>query len=111
MQKIAIPVSDSKLSPRFASSLLFQIFLIDGRGIIKEYIIRPPSPPSELLVVWLANEGITDVITNGITHEEIGFFNQHKINVFVGVKMKSPSNLVKDYIDGILETHDNLIIP
>ena len=110
MQKIAIPVSGNKLSPHFASSLLFQIFHIENWVIVKEYIIRPSSQLSESLTVCIANEGITDVITSGITHEEIDFFNQHKINVFVGVKMKSPRNLVQDYIDGTLETHDNLIV-
>ena len=110
MQKIAIPVLGYKLSPHFASSLLFQIFHVENQAIVKDYIIERPSQLSESLVVWLAKEGITDVITNGIGHAEINFFNQHKINVFVGVKMKSPRNLVQDYIDGILETHDNLIV-
>lgn len=110
MQKIAIPISDNKLSPHFANSLLFQVFLVEDREIVKEYIIPSPSLQSESLTVCIANEGITDVITRGITHGEIDFFNQHKINVFVGVKMKSPRNLVQDYIDGILETHDNLIV-
>lgn len=110
MRKIAVPVMDNKLSPHFDSCLLFQIFLVENQEIVKEYIIQPSSQPSESLTIYLAKEGITDLITSEIRHEEVDFFNQHKINVFVGVKMKSPRNLVKDYIDGTLETNGNLIV-
>ncbi len=110
MQKIAIPVLGYKLSPHFASSLLFQIFHVENQAIVKDYIIERPSQLSESLDEWIASKGITDIITMGIRHKEVNFFNQCKINVFVGVKMKSPRNLVQDYIDGILETHDNLLV-
>ncbi len=109
MQKIAIPVLNNKLSPQFAGSLLFQIFNIENQVIVKEYLIRPPSALSYSLTVWLAKKGITDIITNGIANEEINFFNQHKVNVFVGAKTKIPKTLVQEYIDGTLETSDNLI--
>ncbi len=35
MQKIAIPVLDHKLSPYFASSLLFKIFLVEDQAMEK----------------------------------------------------------------------------
>jgi len=110
MQKIAIPVSDNKLSPHFANSLLFQIFHIENWVIVKEYIIQPPPQLSESLVVWLAKKDITDIITRGIENEEIKNFNQRKINVFVGVELENPKILVQNYINGTLETHDNLIV-
>ena len=109
MQKIAIPVLNNKLSPRFASSLLFQIFKVKNKLIVKEYPIQPPAKLSEPLIAWLAEKGITDIITRGIGHKDVDFFNQHKINVFVGVKMKSPKILVQEYIAGTLETHDDLL--
>ncbi|MCD4679469.1 MAG: hypothetical protein K8S00_03685 [Bacteroidales bacterium] len=109
MKKIALPVKENKLSPHFASSLLFQIFLVKDQAIDKEYLIHVPSQLSESLAVWLAKKGITDVITRGIGHNEINLFNQHKINVFVGVKLENPKDLVQEYIDGTLETHDNFL--
>ena len=107
MQKIAIPVLDDKLCPHFTSSLLFQIFHVENQAIVKEYIIQPTSQLSDSLMAWLAKEGVTDVITREIGNKEINFFNQHKINVFVGVKLENPKYLVQEYIDGTLETHDN----
>ena len=110
MQKIAIPVLGQKLSPHFGSSLLFDIFIVEDQTIVKEYLIHVSSQLSESLPVWLAKNGVTDVITREIGNKEINFFNQHKINVFVGVKLENPKNLVQEYIDGILETHDNLLV-
>ena len=110
MQKVAIPVLDDKLSPQFTSSPQFQIFHVENQAIVKEYIIERTSLLSESLDEWIASKGVTDVITREIEKEDVNFLNKQKINVFVGVKMKSPRNLVQDYIDGILETHDNLIV-
>ncbi len=110
MQKIAIPVSDNKLSPQFTSSPQVQIFRVENQAIVKDYIIQPPSQLSESLAVWLAKKDITDIITRGIENEEIKIFNQRKINVFVGVELENPKILVENYINGTLETHDNLIV-
>ena len=110
MQKIAIPVLNHKLSPHFSSSPLFKVFLVDGQTIRKESSVPLPSQLSESLPVWLAKKGITDIITKQIEQGDINVFNQHKINVFVGVKPETPRALVQDYIDGTLETHDNLIV-
>jgi len=109
MQKIAIPVLDHKLSPHFASSPLFKIFLVENEVIVKESLMHLPSRLSESLPVWLAKKGVTDIITKEIGHKEIDLFNQHKINVFVGVKHENPKDLVLEYIEGILETHDILL--
>ncbi len=110
MQKIAIPVLDHKLSPHFASSPLFKIFLVENEVIVKESLMQRPSQLSESLPVWLAKVGVTDVITRGIGHGEINLFNQHKINVFVGVIPDNPNDLVQEYINGTLETHDEQIV-
>jgi len=109
MQKIAIPVLDNKLSPYFASSLLFEIFHVEDQTIVKEYLITASSQESESLPLWLLKNDVTDVITREIEQKEINLFNQHKINVFVGVKHENPKDLVQGYIDGTLETHDNLL--
>ena len=108
MQKIAIPVLDHKLSPHFTNCSLFKIYLVEDQTIVKESLMHLPSQLSESFPVWLAKKGITDVITREIGHKQISLFNQHKINVFVGVRLENPKDLVLEYIDGTLETHDNL---
>ena len=110
MQKIAIPVLNQKLSPHFTTSPLFKFYYVEDQTIIKESLMHIPSQLSESLPVWLAKKGITDVITREIEHKQISLFNQHKINVFVGVKLENPIDLVQEYIDGTLETSDNLFV-
>ena len=110
MQKIAIPVLGQKLSQHFATSLLFDIFVVEDKSIVKENLMHVSSQLSESLPVWLARNGVTDVITREIGNKDINLLNQHKINVFVGVKLENPKYLVQEYMDGTLETNDNLIV-
>jgi len=108
MQKIAIPVLGQKLCPQFEICRSFVIFHVKNQVIVKEDTLNALPHLSGSLAVWLANNDITDVITREIGQREINIFNQHKINVFVGVKLETPKELVEEYIAGILETHDNL---
>jgi len=110
MQKIAMPVLDHKLGQYFASTPLFIIFHVEDQAIVKEYLIHVPSHLSESLPKWLAKKGVTDIITREIEQRDINVFNQHKINVFVGVKLENLNDLVQEYIDGTLETHDDLVV-
>jgi len=110
MQKIAIPILGQKLSQHFATSLLFDIFVVEDKTIIKENLMHVSSQLSESLPVWLARNGVTDIITRKIENKDINLLNRHKINVFVGVKLEYPKYLVQEYIDGTLETNDKLIV-
>ncbi|MCK4700168.1 MAG: ATPase, partial [Bacteroidales bacterium] len=67
-----------------------------------------PAQQPELILNWLVEKGVTDVITYGIGLKPIEIFNQHKINVFVGVKVETPQVLVQEYLDGTLETNGSL---
>lgn len=110
MQKIAIPVLDHKLSPHFTTSPLFKIYLVENQTIVKESLMHLPSLLSESLPIWLAKKGITDIITREIEQRDINTFSHHKINVFVGVKSENLNNLVQEYVNGTLETYDNLVV-
>ncbi len=92
MQKIAIPVLDNKLNPHFETSLLFNIYIVEDQSVVKEYLIPVSSQMSESLPLWLAKNGVTDVITNTIGSNQINLFNKNKINVFVGVKLETPGD-------------------
>jgi len=108
MKKIALPVIDGKLSPHFGHCKNFIIYNIEDQSILEEIMV--PSPPHQpgLLPNWLVKYHVTDLIVGGIGHKAIEIFNQHKINVFVGAQVKETKELVKDYLNGILETNGNL---
>lgn len=108
MKKIALPVIEGKLSPHFGHCQNFIIYNVENQTIINEKILPTPPHQPGLLPNWLVKYNITDLIVNGIGHKAIEIFNQHKINVFVGVPVKNPKVLIQDYLDGVLETNGNL---
>ena len=108
MRRIALPLAENKLSPHFGNCSHFVIFNTEDHNIIDHAIIQAPVHQPGLLPNWLASQRVTDVIVNGIGHKAIEIFNRHKINVFVGAKLKTPAELVDDYLKGILETNGNL---
>jgi len=108
MQKIAIPVLNHKLSPHFGLCSHFKFYWEDGGKIIKEDLIPAPAQKPEVIPNWLAGKNVTDVIVAGIGFKPIEILNQNKINVFAGVKMKDLNELIKEFMNGTLETNGNL---
>ncbi len=108
MTKIAIPVTNGKLNHHFGHTQQFHIYEIENRTLKNIEILSPPPHEPGVYPKWLAEMGVTDVIAGGMGQRAIVLFNQNKINVFVGVPVKTPKELVMDFIDGILETSDNV---
>ena len=105
--KIAIPVIDGNLNSHFGHTNQFYIYEIENNSIVKEDVLAPPPHEPGVYPKWLADMGITDVISGGMGQRAIALFNQNKINVFIGVPIKEPKDLVVDYMNKTLETSDN----
>ncbi|MDA3911895.1 MAG: NifB/NifX family molybdenum-iron cluster-binding protein [Bacteroidales bacterium] len=107
MTKVAIPVSDGILSQHFGHCQHFTLYHISDGAIVNSEILDAPPHQPGLLPKWLAEKGATDILAGGMGQRAIAIFHQFKINVFVGVPGKSADDLVKDYLQGILETNEN----
>ncbi len=108
MRKIALPVKENKLSPHFGLCSHFMFYYEVNRKITKEDLIPAPHKRPELIPNWLVEKGVTDVIAAGIGLKPVEILNRHRINVFMGVKVKEPKILVQEHLDGTLETNGNL---
>lgn len=108
MTKIAIPVTDGKLNNHFGHTQEFYVYDVKDKNVVEPEKLKPPKHEPGVYPSWLAQMGVTDVIAGGMGHKAISIFNHNKINVFVGVPQKAPNELVKDFIDGVLETSDNV---
>ena len=108
MKRIALPVTENKLCPHFGLSSHFKFYFEENGKIINEELVSVPAQQPELIPNWLIKKGVTDVIAAGIGLKPIEILNQHKINVFVGVKMKALDELLREFMDGTLETNGNL---
>lgn len=107
MVRIALPVINGVLSGHFGHCNEFFIYDVDNYNITNEIVIVSPPHEPGMLPAWLAKRGVTDIIAGGMGQRAICLFNQNKINVFIGVPIKPPKELVADYIEGTLETSDN----
>jgi predicted Fe-Mo cluster-binding NifX family protein len=108
MVKIAIPVINGELNSHFGHTQEFYVYEIEDNKIIEGKVFNPPRHEPGVYPRWLADMGVTDVIAGGMGHKAISIFNHNKINVFVGVPLKTPDELVNDFLEGTLETGDNV---
>lgn len=115
MMHVAVPVKEGCLSHSFDLShsyedtLCFDVFHVMKDKIIEEITIVDLSMDFKKFEEWCINNKITDVIGFKIGKDVIKILNKNKINVFLGVKQKSPKMLVRELIDGTLITNSKVI--
>lgn len=109
MKRIAIPVSEEKLSEYFGQCSHYEIFEIDMDIIHRKVAEIPPYNDITKLPEWVASQGITDVITYKIDKLIISLFMQNKINLFVGIKVNTPQAIIEEYLNGTLKSDYSII--
>jgi predicted Fe-Mo cluster-binding NifX family protein len=102
VRKIAVPTSNGLLDEHFGHCKQFAIILTNDRELLNEQSVDPPPHQPGLLPVWLAEQGVTDVIAGGMGQRAIQIFNNHGINVFVGAPKLTPVELVKGFLEDTL---------
>jgi predicted Fe-Mo cluster-binding NifX family protein len=108
-RKIAIPLENGKLCQHFGHCQEFSILEIDENNqVTYEERITPPEHQPGLYPAWVAQHGVTDVITGGMGQKAIDLFHQQKINVYVGAEMKAPNELASDFANNTLNAGANL---
>lgn len=73
----------------------------------REDVDAPPHQPG-LLPLWLAERGANMIIAGGMGQRAQELFAQQGIKVVVGVPAETPERLVSAYLDGILQTGENI---
>lgn len=109
MKRVAIPVVDKKLSEFFGQCSHYEIFEIDGMHIRQHNIDLAPNTAVKDLPDWTTAQGITDIIVHKVDSGIISQFMARKINLFVGVEVDTPRNLIEEYLSGKLKSNNNII--
>jgi predicted Fe-Mo cluster-binding NifX family protein len=102
--RIAIPVSDGKLSMHFGHCERFALIDVDAaaKKILKrEDVDAPPHQPG-LLPPWLADKGANVIIAGGMGERAQDLFAGQNILVVVGVPGGVPEEIVTAYLQGAL---------
>lgn len=109
MKRVAIPVNNEKLSEYFGQCSHYEIFEIDGKHVSRHKIDDAPKADPEDLPDWTISQGITDIIVHKVDRQIITQFLDNKINLFVGVNVDTPQNLIEDYLQGKLISNNHII--
>lgn len=109
MRKIAIPIAEGKLSQHFGHcENFFFVEVNDNNEIVNDEILSPPEHQPGTYPNWIAAQGATDLIAGGLGQMAIDILNTRGVNVFVGAPIKAPITLVKEFLDGTIETKANM---
>lgn len=109
MRKLfAVPTIDGKLCVHFGHSEKFAIIETEDQKVIGVEYVTPPVHQPGTYPRFLAAKGVSTIIAGGMGVKAQDIFNQHKIEVFIGVNSEDPGSLVEQYFSDQLKSGDNL---
>ena len=108
--RIAIPLTDGKLSQHFGHCEQFAIIDVDsdGKSIKNLELASPPAHEPGVLPTWLSQLQVELVIAGGMGQRAQQLFAQNHIEVAVGAPAQSPEDLVSAYLEGRLQCGENI---
>jgi predicted Fe-Mo cluster-binding NifX family protein len=104
----AVPTEQGKLCAHFGHCEKFAIVETEGQKIIKEELISPPVHQPGVYPAFLAEQGVSVIISGGMGQKAQQLFAQNNIEVCIGVNSELPKNLVEQYLNNELQTGQNL---
>lgn len=108
--KIALPLANGKLAMHFGHCEQFALIDVDpaAKKIVQHEDVSAPAHEPGLLPRWLAERGAALIIAGGMGQRAQGLFAENGIEVVIGAPAESPEVLVAAYLDGTLQSGDNL---
>ena len=108
--RIAIPLTEGKLSQHFGHCEQFAIIDVDSdsRSIKKKELLNPPPHEPGVLPKWLSGIQVNMIIAGGMGQRAQQLFAQNKIEVVVGAPEEVPEKLVLGYLDDTLVAGENI---
>jgi len=108
--RIAIPITNDRLSSHFGHCEQFAIFDVDTdtKNIKDQQTLIPPPHEPGLLPSWLSEQGVELVISGGMGRRAQQLFNQNQIEVVIGAPVDTPENLVLAYLNKTLQDGENI---
>ena len=108
--RIAIPVTDGKLSAHFGHCQQFSIIDSDPetKEITNTEMLTPPAHEPGVLPKWLSGLCVDLVIVGGMGQRAQQLFAQNNIDVIVGATDNTPQELARLYLTGQLQCGQNI---
>jgi hypothetical protein len=109
MKRVAIPVTNGKLSENFGMCSRYEVFEWEGTKVKRKVLELPEQREITLLPEWAANQGITDIITFKVEKRILSLFKKNKINFFIGVPVDDSESIFNEYRKGRLKSDERII--
>ena len=108
--KIAIPTTKGQLCMHFGHCEQFAFVTVDpeNKTVTKTEMLTPPPHEPGVLPKWVAENGGNLVIAGGMGQRAQQLFNQNQVDVLVGAGADSPENLAAAFLNGTLQTGQNV---
>jgi ATP-binding protein involved in chromosome partitioning len=108
--RFAIPVSDGLLCPHFGHCQEFALIDVDSTSSRLLNMTTIPAPEHEpgLLPAWLADKGASFIIAGGIGSRAQQLFAEQGVTVVTGAEPAEPMAVVRQFLEGVLVTGDNV---
>lgn len=108
--KIAICTESGNVAQHFGRAPSFTFVTIDNNKVIEKKTLPNPGHTVGSIPKFINEQGATCMITGGIGHRAIDFFNQYGIEVIRGV-IGSVDDIIGKILDGTLEGGENICSP
>jgi predicted Fe-Mo cluster-binding NifX family protein len=108
IKKFAIPTVGNLLTPHFGHCEKFAIVETENNNIVSVNYITPPVHQPGVYPGFLAEQGVSVIISGGMGFKAQDLFSRNNIEVCIGVPSGSPENLVEQYLKNQLQTGENL---
>ncbi|MCK4600841.1 MAG: NifB/NifX family molybdenum-iron cluster-binding protein [Phycisphaerae bacterium] len=108
--KIAIPLANGRLSLHFGHCEQFALVKVEEatKKAGETELLSPPGYEPGVLPRWLHEQGANVIIAGGMGMRAQQLFAQNGITVVVGASVDTPDKIVSAYLDGALQTGDNI---
>lgn len=105
--KFAVPTYQGKLCLHFGHCEVFTIVTAAKDNQLTAQTVTPPPHEPGVLPKWLSEQGVNCVIAGGMGVRAQDLFKAAGVNVIVGASVKTPEELVTDYLNGNLQCGAN----
>ncbi|MCK4679148.1 MAG: ATPase [Bacteroidales bacterium] len=104
----AIPTIDGNLCAHFGHCEKFAVVETEDQKILNLKFFNPPIHQPGTYPRFLAELGVSTIISGGMGMKAQDLFAQNNIEVFIGINSENPVKLVEQYLANQLESGENL---
>ncbi|WP_297092030.1 hypothetical protein [uncultured Draconibacterium sp.] len=109
MRNIAIPIANNEITPQLCRCSHMLVCNIENSPQDFKIVEAPDFNNKEKMLVWVKQTKITDLIIHRTTRDLVHFFASIKLNLFIGVPLQKPTEIIEAYRCGKLESDKNII--